>query len=113
MTDIDLHADIGIDYRDDDLHVRIPLAGQVTQMWCRRYEALARAKEVPVKVFEKRDGPAWIFLTMPTSTEGGDVLTMLDVARALIAEADAVDQSSASSDAPEAIAREWWARQQA
>lgn len=37
---------------------------------------------------------------------------MLDAARDLIAEADAVEQSPAASNSPEAIIRRWWARQQ-
>jgi len=86
ITDIDPHADIGIDYRDDDIFVSIPLAGQVTGMWCRRYEALAQAKDVRARAWEKR-GQAGIHLFVPISTEGGDVQRMLDVARALIAEA--------------------------
>jgi hypothetical protein len=113
MTDIDPHADIGLSYHDDDLHVMIPLIGHVTEMWCQRYEALARAKEVRAMVRQKRDGPAQLFLTVPTKTRGSGVVVMLDLARALIAEADAVDQTPATSDSPEAVVREWWASQQA
>ena len=40
-----------------------------------------------------------------------EVMVMLDVARALIGEADAVDQSPGSSESPEAVVREWWRRQ--
>ena len=32
MTEIDLQAEIGLSYHDDDLHVVIPLAGRVTEM---------------------------------------------------------------------------------
>jgi hypothetical protein len=54
-----------------------------------------------------------LFLTVPMKAEGSAVAAMLDLARALIAEADAVDQSPAASDAPEAVVRRWWASQQA
>jgi hypothetical protein len=69
------------------------------------------AKDVRAMVQAKRDGPAWLFLTVPTKTSGSDVQAMLDVARSLIAEADAVDHSPASSGSPEAVVREWWNRQ--
>jgi hypothetical protein len=49
MTDIDLHADIEIQRHDDHVTVRIPLAGEVSQQWHRRYQALARAREVPAR----------------------------------------------------------------
>jgi hypothetical protein len=111
MTDIDLHSDITINYHDDDLLVAIPLVGQVAEMWCRRYAALARAKDVPAMVYARRDGPALLHLTVPVKTNPSDVQAMLDVARTLIAETDAVDQSPASSDSPEAVVREWWNRQ--
>ncbi len=41
MTDIDLHAGIEIQRHDDHVTVRIPLAGEVSQQWHRRYQALA------------------------------------------------------------------------
>ena len=39
ITDIDLHADIEIQRHDDHVTVRIPLAGEVSQQWHRRYQA--------------------------------------------------------------------------
>lgn len=111
MTDIDPRSDIRIAYVDDDLITVIPLAGEVTEMWRRRYEALARAKGLRAQVYED-EGSTVIHLAVPVRAEGEDVLKMLDTARSLIAEADAVDQSPAASNSPEAIARRWWARQQ-
>ena len=52
-----------------------------------------------------------LLLTVPARMRGNDVEALLETARALIAEADAVDQEPTSSTAPEAVAREWWARQ--
>lgn len=112
MTNIHPCADIDITYIDDDLIVMFPLAGEVTDMWRRRYEGLARAKGLCAQIYEREDS-AYIRLAVPVHTDGEDMLKILDAARALIAEADAVDQSPADSNAPEAIARRWWARQQA
>ena len=112
MTDIDPRAEIGLSYHDAELHVAIPLAGQVSEMWCQRYEALAHAKDLQAMVRGKRDGPVRLYLTVPVRASGSEVQAMLDTARALIAEADAVDQAPASSASPEAVVREWWIRQQ-
>jgi hypothetical protein len=113
MTDFDFQADPGLRYNDHELHVVIPLTAQVSEMWCQRYEALAWAKDIQVTVRARPDGPAMFSLTVPVKMSGADVLAMLDTARALIAEADAVDQEPASSDSPEAAVRQWWARQRA
>jgi len=112
MTDIDPRSDIGISYQEDDLIVLIPLAGEVTEVWCRRYAALARAKGMHAQAYQ-RDGPTLIHLAVPVRTESEDVLKMLDTARSLIAETDTVERSPAAANSPEAIARRWWARQQA
>jgi hypothetical protein len=112
MTNIDPRTDIGFFYQEGDLIVMIPLAGEVTETWRRRYEALARAKGMRAQAYN-RDGPALIHLAVQVQTEGEDMLKMLDTARSLIAEADAVEQSPAASSSPEAVARRWWARQQA
>ena len=112
MTEIDARADIEVFYDGDDLIAVIPLAGEVTAMWCRRYEALARARGLRAQARERKSLTV-IHLAVPIRTESEEVLKMLDTARALIADADAVDRSPATSDAPEAIARRWWARQKA
>jgi hypothetical protein len=111
MTDIDLQSEISFNYHNDDLNVSFGLVGQVSRMWCERYQALARAKDVNAMVHAKPGGRPRLYVTVPTKTSGSDVQTMLDVARDLIAEADAVDQSPTSSDSPEAVVREWWNRQ--
>lgn len=110
MTDVDPRSDIGFAYVDDDLIVMITLAGEVTEMWRQRYEALARAKGLRAQMYE-REGSTVLHLAVPVRTEGEDMLKMLDTARALIADADAVDQSPNACNSPEAIAKLWWARQ--
>ena len=111
MTDIDPRADIGLNYQDANLHVSIPLAGQVNEMWFGRYEALAQAKDVQAVVRGNPDQPLWLYITISAKTSGSEVEAILDTARALIAEADAVDLAPASSDSPEAVVRRWWAGQ--
>jgi hypothetical protein len=112
MTDIDPRTDIGIAYKDDDLIVMIPLAGKVTEMWRQRYDALARAGDLHAQT-DEFNGSTRIRLAVSARARGEDVTMMLDAARAVIAEVDAVDQSPADSRSPEAIARRWWAHQQA
>ena len=111
MTDIDYQADLMLNYVDHELHAMIPLTAPVSEMWRQRYEALAQAKDVQALVRPWRDGAAMLLLTIPARMRGDDVEALLETARALIAEADAVDQEPTSSTAPEAVAREWWARQ--
>jgi hypothetical protein len=113
VTDIDSRAEIGLSYHDGDLNVVIPLTGHVSELWCQRYEALAQAKDVQARVHVKRDGPARLFITVPVKARGSAVTAMLDLARALLVEADAVDQSPDTSASPEAVVRTWWASQQA
>jgi len=76
MTDIDLHADIEIQRHDDHVTVRIPLAGEVSQQWHRRYQALARAR-VPARV-EGLPGRNWIVVNVPASIDRPDVLTLME-----------------------------------
>ncbi|MDQ2810825.1 MAG: hypothetical protein M3Z75_02825 [Actinomycetota bacterium] len=112
MTDVDSRAEIGLSYHDGDLNVVIPLTGRVSELWCQRYEALAQAEDVQARVYAKRDGPARLFITVPVKATGSAVTAMLDLARALLAEADAVDQSPDNSASPEAVVRTWWASHQ-
>jgi hypothetical protein len=77
MTDIDLHADIEIQRHDDHVTVRIPLAGEVSQQWHRRYQALARARKVPARVEELPDRN-WIVVNVPASIDRPDVLTLME-----------------------------------
>ena len=113
MTDIDPLADISIGYNDGDMTVwvRMLLTGPVTHQWEQRYQALARAKDVPARVVRKPD-KAWILVTIPVHTEHADVLTAMDATRALAAEADAAVTEQSPAAQTQAIIREWWARQQ-
>ena len=112
MTDIDTGSDIKITYSDEDLVVVIRMADEVDDRWGRRrYEALAQAEGIRASA-HNRDGSAQIHLAVPLRAAGEDALKILDTARSLIAEANAVGQSAAAPNSPEAIVRQWWARQQ-
>ena len=62
MTEIDTSADLDIVWREDEVAVSIPLAGDVPAGWARRYDELARrqglaaqAQEHPEPGLDRRD----------------------------------------------------------
>jgi hypothetical protein len=111
MTEIDAAADIDTVWRDQELTIRIPLAGEVGREWAQRYTALARRSNVPARA-EEAPGRAWIVITLPVETEPSEVLAALDDASKLIAKADAAEQPSAEREKEIAAAvRDWWAKQ--
>ena len=112
MTDIDPGADIEINHGEEHVTARIPLAGRVTHDWLRYYQKLARARDLPAAA-EEHPGRAWIVVRVPASDDHDEVLAMLDTARTLIAEADAVAEQPPATAYAEAAVREWWARQRA
>ena len=110
MTEIDAAAEIDIVWRDQELTVRIPLAGDISQDWARRYARLAQRKGVPARA-EDTPGRAWIVMTLPASADRSEVLEDMDAAGELIAKADAAEESSPEHDKEIAAAiREWWAQ---
>ncbi len=104
MTDFDPQADIEVHPADEHVTVRIPVAGPVTAVWLRHYQQLALAAEVPAQTQTDHDR-AWIVVTVPASSNQGEVVATLDTAWALIAEADAAERPSATA---EAAVRDWW-----
>src|SRR5260370_37520117 len=64
MTDVDPHADIELHTANEHVIARVPLAGQVTDEWLRRYQRLARATGVPVQA-QAHPGGAWVIVTVP------------------------------------------------
>jgi hypothetical protein len=93
MTDIDPQADIELHPADEHVTVRVPLAGTVTGEWLRCYQKLAQATKVPVQAQARHDR-AWIVVTVPASTDQGEIVATMDAARALIAQADAAAERS-------------------
>ena len=107
MTDIDPQADIELHPADEHVTVRVPLAGPVTGEWLRCYQKLAQATKVPAQAQARHDR-AWIVVSVPASSDQGEVAATMDAARALIAEADAAERPPATAKA-EASVRDWWA----
>jgi hypothetical protein len=108
MTDVDPRADIELRSTDEQVTVRIPLAGAVTGEWLRCYQKLALAAEVPVQAQARHDR-AWIVVSVPVASDHGEVAAMMDAARALIAEADAAAERLPETVKAEASVRDWWA----
>ena len=106
MTDIDPQADIEIHPADAGVTVRIPLAGPVTGGWIQCYQQLALARGIPVQG-QAHDDRAWVVASVPASSDPAEVASMLDAARALIADADA--QWPPATTTAEASVRDWWA----
>jgi hypothetical protein len=111
MTEIDAAADIDIVWREQELTIRIPLAGEAGREWAQRYTALARRSSVPARA-EEAPGRAWIVIALPVETEPSEVLAAMDAARDLVANAGAAEQPPAGREKEIAAAvRDWWARQ--
>ena len=93
MTDIDRQADLEVHFAGEHITVRVPLAGPVTGEWLQHYQKLALAAEVRAQA-ETHHDRAWIIVTVPASSDQGEVAATSDAARALMAEADAGPNSS-------------------
>jgi len=93
MADIDPQADIELRSADGHVTVKVPLAGAVTGEWVRCYQKLALATKVPVQAQAGHDR-AWIVVSVPVSSDHGEVAATMDAAHAPIVEADAVAERS-------------------
>lgn len=111
MTDIDPQADIELHSADEHVTVRVPLDGAVTGEWLRCYQELALATKVPVQA-QVHDERAWMVVSVPATSDQGEVVATMEAARALIAEADAAARPPATAKA-EASVRDWWAGRRA
>jgi hypothetical protein len=110
MTDIDTSAEIDIVWREHDVTVSLPLAGEVPAAWSRRYDELARRQGLEAQA---QDHPerTWIVVTMPAATEPSEMVSALEQARDLIANADAVAEEPPDAEQTAAVIRKWWASQ--
>jgi hypothetical protein len=106
MTDIDPSEDVRIGRGPDRVTAMLPLAGAITEEWHRRYDALAKAHDVPAMILPGER--SWIVVTIPVPAERADVEAALDAARGLGAKIAEDEESAAET---EAVVREWWARQ--
>jgi hypothetical protein len=108
MTDIDPRADIELRSADGRVMVRVPLAGGVTGEWLRRYQKLALAAKLPVHAQARHDR-AWIVVSVPVTSDHGEVVATMEAARALISETDAAAERPPATVKVEASVRDWWA----
>ena len=110
MTEIDTSADLDIVWRQDEVAVNIPLAGEVPAGWARRYDELASRQGLTAQA-QEHPSRAWIVVTMPAATEPSQMVAALDSARDLIGAADAVAEQPPDAEETAAVLRKWWARQ--
>jgi hypothetical protein len=109
MTQIDTGTDIDVVWLDGEAKVRIPLAGDVTQEWCRRYQARAHRENFPARA-EKHPARGWVIVDLPDGAGKQEIVAALDAARDMVA---ATDDAGESPDVrqTESVVREWWAGQ--
>jgi hypothetical protein len=110
MTEIDTSADLDIVWRQDEVAVNLPLAGEVPAGWARRYDELASRQGLTAQA-QEHPSRAWIVVTMPAATEPSQMVAALDSARDLIGAADAVAEQPPNAEETAAVLRKWWARQ--
>lgn len=109
MTKIDTVAEIDIVWEQQQATVRIPLADEVSQDWCRRYQALARRRNFPARA-ERHLSRGWVIVELPDGAGASDIGATLDTARELITEADGAEDPPDPSQT-DRVVRTWWARQ--
>jgi|SRR5579875_2044615 len=109
MTKIDADAEIDIVWEQQQASVRIPLAGDVTQEWCRRYQALARRQNFPAGA-EQHPSRGWVIVALPDGAGTPEIDATLDTARELIAEADGAEDPPDPAET-DRVVRAWWSRQ--
>jgi hypothetical protein len=110
MTDIDTSAEIDIVWREQEVAVSLPLAGEVPAAWARRYDALARRQGLEAQA-QDHPGRTWIVVTMAAATGSSEMVTALEAARDLIAKADTAAEEPPDAEETAAAIRRWWARQ--
>ena len=110
MTDIDTSAEIDIVWRQQEVAVSLPLAGEVPAAWSRRYDEMARRQGLEAQA-QDHPGRTWIVVTMPAATDPSEMVTTLEAARDLIAKADTVAEEPPDAEETAAAIRQWWARQ--
>jgi hypothetical protein len=109
MTKIDTDAEIDIVWERQQATVRMPLAGEVSQEWCRRYQALARRRNFPASA-ELHPGRGWVIVELPEGAGPPEVTATLDTARDLVTEADGAGDSPDTGET-DRLVRTWWSGQ--
>src|SRR5215813_4845604 len=107
MTDIDPDAEIEFRVAGQLLTARIPITGDVTEAWRRRYQQLAYGTGVPAHAEVNAVGSG-IVVSLPTLGSHRQVARTLDAARALIAVTDAACRQTQLPAGAEDGVRDWW-----
>ena len=114
MPDIDRTADIKVTAAQGTVTAEIPLAGHASGHWRELFGELAskRMRELNVEA-EEREDRTWVIVWLPSAGPDFHPEPMLDAARALISQANGMEQQFQSGAAQiEGAVRGWWARQQ-
>jgi hypothetical protein len=109
MTAIDAGANVGIVWEEQRATVRLPLDGEVSQEWCRRYRALARRQNLTAWA-ESHPSRGWVIVELPEGADEAETMTTLDAVKDLITEADA-DADPPNPGETDRVVQAWWAKQ--
>jgi len=118
MPDIEPGAQIAIghlhdvrqDHDKDHLIVHIPLSEHVDQDWIGWYQRLARLKGIAVRAEDRPEG-GMVTVEVPGYIERDRIRALLDMARALLSEADEATKKPPPMAEAEYAVREWWSQQ--
>jgi hypothetical protein len=109
MTTIDAAAGIDIVWEQQQATVRIPLDGQASTQWSRRYRSLARQHALSAWA-ESHPSRGWVIVELPDGAGPEEITATLDAARDLITEADAAGAPPDPAET-DGVVRDWWSQQ--
>lgn len=114
MPDIDRTADIKVTADQGTVTAEIPLAGHASKHWLEFFSGLVSQDRHQLHAeAEDREDRAWVIVWLPSAGPDFQPEPMLDAARALISQANGMEQQFQSGAAQiEGAVRGWWARQQ-
>jgi hypothetical protein len=109
MVTIDTAAGIDIVWEQQQATVRIPLAGEGSPQWFRRYRTLARRHSLQAWA-ESHPSRGWVIVGLPDGAGPEEITATLDAAMDLITEADAAGDPP-DPEETDRVVRDWWAKQ--
>ena len=113
MPDIDRTADVKVTVAQEKVTAEIPLAGHASKHWLEFFSGLVSQDRHQLNAqAEDREDRAWVIVWLPSAGPDFNPEPMLDAARALISQANGMEQQFQSGAAQiEGAVRGWWARQ--
>lgn len=113
MPDIDRTADVKVTVAQEKVTAEIPLAGHAGKHWLEFFSGLVSQDRHQLNAqAEDREDRAWVIVWLPSAGPDFNPEPMLDAARALISQANGMEQQFQSGAAQiEGAVRAWWARQ--